>query len=240
MQPFDSARLHFRPLGAADAPGMLVPDPDPALRRYLAGIGGPHLPGPAQSAAATAAIEAQYRTAGLCRWAVLLRTTGDFMGWAGLKRVAGPVNGKHDSTTWATGSSRPTGARATAARPPGPGSITPLGCCARPAFAPTPTPITWPRGASWKKWTCGPAVRLSRRHPLPVVRSPTAGLALGPAPGADSGYPGGLGADTTAGSRRCSPSRHRRRSSWKAGENSRCSPATQPTAPVQPANTSDG
>jgi ribosomal-protein-alanine N-acetyltransferase len=30
------------------------------------------------------------------RWAVLRRATGEFMGWAGLKLVAGPVNGQHD------------------------------------------------------------------------------------------------------------------------------------------------
>ena len=35
MQPFDSARLHFRPLTAADTAGMFELDSDPAVHRYL-------------------------------------------------------------------------------------------------------------------------------------------------------------------------------------------------------------
>ena len=36
------------------------------------------------------------RATGLGRWAVLLRATGEFMGWAGLKQVPGPINGQRD------------------------------------------------------------------------------------------------------------------------------------------------
>jgi len=96
MLPFDSARLHFRPLTAADAPGMFALDSDPAVHRYLGGVGGQMVKEPAQSAATIAFIQAQYAGAGIGRWAVLERETGEFMGWAGLKLVAGPINGQHD------------------------------------------------------------------------------------------------------------------------------------------------
>lgn len=95
-QPFDSARLHFRPLTAADAPGMFALDSDPAVHRYLGGVGGQMVTTVEQSAGTIAFIQAQYAAAGIGRWAVLQRKTDAFMGWAGLKRVAGPVNGQHD------------------------------------------------------------------------------------------------------------------------------------------------
>jgi ribosomal-protein-alanine N-acetyltransferase len=95
-QPFYAARLHFRPLTAADAPGMFALDFDPAVHRYLGGVGGQMVTELAQSADTIAFIQAQYAATGIGRWAVLLRETGEFMGWAGLKRVAGPINGQHD------------------------------------------------------------------------------------------------------------------------------------------------
>ena len=96
MLPFNSSRLHFRPLTAADAAGMFALDSDPAVHRYLGGVGGQMATELAQSAATVAFIQAQYAAVGIGRWAVLLRETNEFMGWAGLKRVAGPVNGQHD------------------------------------------------------------------------------------------------------------------------------------------------
>ena len=96
LLPFDTARLHCRPLVAADAPGMLALDSDPAVRRYLGGIGGPQAHSLTDSEATIRFIQAQYAAAGIGRWAVLLAATGEFMGWAGLKLVAGPVNGQHN------------------------------------------------------------------------------------------------------------------------------------------------
>lgn len=96
MQPFDSARLHFRPLTEANAAGMLALDSDPAVHRYLGGIGGRMAADLAQSRNTIRFIQAQYTANGIGRWAVLLRATGEFMGWAGLKRVAGPINGHRD------------------------------------------------------------------------------------------------------------------------------------------------
>ncbi len=96
MPPFDSARLHFRPLTPADTAGMFALDSDPAVHRYLGGIGGQMVSTLAQSAQTIAYIEAQYAAVGIGRWAVVLRETGEFMGWAGLKLVASPINGRHD------------------------------------------------------------------------------------------------------------------------------------------------
>lgn len=96
MLPFTTDRLLLRPLRADDAPGMLALDQDPAVRRYLSGIGGPQAATLADSAATIAFIQAQYAAHGIGRGAVTLRATGEFMGWAGLKLVAGPVNGQRD------------------------------------------------------------------------------------------------------------------------------------------------
>lgn len=96
MQPFESERLRFRPVLDADAPGMFTLDSDPAVHRYLGGIGGQLVTEPAQSIQTVAFIQEQYRTNGIGRWAVLLRATNEFMGWAGLKLVAGPINQQRD------------------------------------------------------------------------------------------------------------------------------------------------
>ncbi|SFQ71999.1 GNAT family N-acetyltransferase [Hymenobacter arizonensis] len=96
MQPFESARLRFRPLHEDDTPGMFELDSDPAVHRYLGGIGGQMVTESAQSLEVIRYVQAQYVNGGIGRWAVTLRTTGEFMGWAGLKKVAGPINGHHD------------------------------------------------------------------------------------------------------------------------------------------------
>lgn len=95
-RPFDTLRLHFCPLTAADATGMFALDSDPAVHRYLDGIGGPLLTDPAQSQETIRFVQAQYAANGIGRWAVRLRATNEFMGWAGLKLVPGPVNGQRD------------------------------------------------------------------------------------------------------------------------------------------------
>ena len=95
MHDITTARLHLRPLQLEDAPGMLALDSDPAVHRYLGGIGGAMAASLADSEATIRHIQAQYVANGIGRWAVLLRATGEFMGWAGLKLVAGPLNGQH-------------------------------------------------------------------------------------------------------------------------------------------------
>jgi len=96
MQDISTARLLLRPLHLADAPSMWALDTDPAVHRYLGGIGGPRPASLADSEATIRFIQAQYAAIGIGRWAVTLRSTGEFMGWAGLKLVAGPVNDQRD------------------------------------------------------------------------------------------------------------------------------------------------
>ena len=96
MQDITTERLLLRPLRLEDAPGMWELDTDPAVHRYLCGIGGPRPASLADSEATIRFIQAQYNATGIGRWAVTLRSTGEFMGWAGLKLVAGPVNGQHN------------------------------------------------------------------------------------------------------------------------------------------------
>jgi RimJ/RimL family protein N-acetyltransferase len=96
MLPFTTARLLLRPLKISDAPGLFELDSDPAVQRYLGGIGGPRPATLADSEAAIQASQVRLAAGGLARWAVLLRATGEFMGWAGLKLVAGPINDQRD------------------------------------------------------------------------------------------------------------------------------------------------
>jgi RimJ/RimL family protein N-acetyltransferase len=96
MQEITTERLLLRPLRVADVAGMFELDTDSAVHHYLSGIGGPRPASLADSEATIRFIQAQYATNGTGRWAVTLRRTGEFMGWAGLKLVAGPVNGQRD------------------------------------------------------------------------------------------------------------------------------------------------
>lgn len=95
MQQLTTERLLLRPMQSEDTPGMFELDSDPAVHRYLGGIGGPRLAILADSEDTIRFIQAQYVANGIGRWAVLLRATGEFMGWAGLKLVTDSVNGQH-------------------------------------------------------------------------------------------------------------------------------------------------
>jgi ribosomal-protein-alanine N-acetyltransferase len=96
IQNLTTARLLLRPLSLADASGMLALDQNPAVHRYLGGIGRPRPASLADSKATIRFIQAQDAANGIGRWAVTLRANGEFIGWAGLKLVAGPVNGQRD------------------------------------------------------------------------------------------------------------------------------------------------
>jgi len=96
MQDIITERLLLRPLQLEDAPGMWELDTDPAVHHYLCGIGGPRPASLADSEATIRFIQAQYAANGIGRWAVTLSSNSEFMGWAGLKLVAGPVNDQHD------------------------------------------------------------------------------------------------------------------------------------------------
>ncbi|MFD2787148.1 GNAT family N-acetyltransferase [Hymenobacter rubripertinctus] len=86
----ETERLLLRELTSADAAGMFELDSDPEVHRFL---GNRPVRTLAQSAAVIEFVRQQYQTNGIGRWAVELRATGEFLGWAGLKLVQEPLNG---------------------------------------------------------------------------------------------------------------------------------------------------
>lgn len=96
MTLLTTSRLLLRPLEAADAPGLFALDSDPAVHRYLGGIGGQPVTELAQSTETIRFIQEQYRSNGIGRWAVVERATGAFVGWAGLKLAPGPINSRRN------------------------------------------------------------------------------------------------------------------------------------------------
>lgn len=85
MPTIHTSRLLLRPVTHDDTDGFWELDSDPEVHRYLGG-------NPIQSREeATRTIEAllqQYEETGMGRLAVIERNSGNFVGWAGLKREA--------------------------------------------------------------------------------------------------------------------------------------------------------
>lgn len=79
---FETERLLFRELVPEDAAGMFALDSNPEVVRY---VGGKPVESIDVSREIIAIIRKQYQENGIGRWAVLLRETGEFIGWAGLK-----------------------------------------------------------------------------------------------------------------------------------------------------------
>jgi len=91
MQNLQSSRLYYRELLPSDDIGMFALDSDPEVHRYL---GNNPVKDIGQSRAMIAFVREQYRTNGIGRMAVILKETGEFTGWAGLKLETN-ING-HD------------------------------------------------------------------------------------------------------------------------------------------------
>ncbi|MBT9393414.1 GNAT family N-acetyltransferase [Hymenobacter sp. NST-14] len=89
----ETERLLLRELTPADAAGMFALDSDPEVHRFL---GNRPVTTLAQSEATIALVRRQYQENGIGRWAVELRATGEFLGWAGLKLIREPLNGHVD------------------------------------------------------------------------------------------------------------------------------------------------
>ncbi len=86
----ETERLLLRELTPADAAGLFAFDSDPQVHRFL---GNRPVQSLAQSQATIEFVRQQYQTNGIGRWAVELRATGEFLGWAGLKLIQEPLNG---------------------------------------------------------------------------------------------------------------------------------------------------
>lgn len=89
----ETPRLLLRELQATDAPGMFELDSDPEVHRYL---GNQPVQTLTQSQEAIEFVRRQYQKNGIGRWAVELKETGEFLGWAGLKFIREPLNGHID------------------------------------------------------------------------------------------------------------------------------------------------
>lgn len=88
-KPFKTQRLIFRELTPSDAEGIYELDSNPEVHRYL---GNNPVTSMKQCHAVIEHVTKQYEKNGIGRWAVILKETGEFIGWAGLK-LESNVNG---------------------------------------------------------------------------------------------------------------------------------------------------
>lgn len=85
----ETERLILRELMPADAEGMFDMNSDPDVHRYL---GNKPVKSIEQSIAEIEFIRKQYVENGIGRWAVIEKTSGNFLGWSGLKLITETTN----------------------------------------------------------------------------------------------------------------------------------------------------
>ena len=86
----ETPRLIIREITAEDEQGMFEMDSDPEVHVYL---GNRPYTDIAQSRENIEIIQQQYKENGIGRWAVMLKDTGEFIGWTGFKLITEEVNG---------------------------------------------------------------------------------------------------------------------------------------------------
>ena len=90
----ETERLLLREVAPEDAEGFFLMDSDPAVARF---VGGKPVGSLEKCREIIAFVQEQYSQYGMGRWSVLLRETGEFIGWSGMKRMLGTnVNGNPD------------------------------------------------------------------------------------------------------------------------------------------------
>lgn len=89
----ETPRLVLREVLPTDDEGFFQLDSDPEVHRYLGNKPIQHIQ---QSRDVIAFVRQQYIDHGIGRWAVVEKTSGDFIGWAGLKYVHETTNGHTD------------------------------------------------------------------------------------------------------------------------------------------------
>ena len=89
----ESGRLWFRELRASDAQNMFELYSDPQVLRYVGETPMRHVD---QVREIIEDIRRQYQDFGVGRLATLLKSTNEFIGWAGLKYIA-EINGRKDN-----------------------------------------------------------------------------------------------------------------------------------------------
>ena len=85
----ETPRLILRELLPTDDAGMFALDSDTEVQRYVGNKAQVHID---ESRAVIAFIRQQYIDNGIGRWAVIEKSTNEFLGWCGLKRIKDPMN----------------------------------------------------------------------------------------------------------------------------------------------------
>jgi len=80
----ETPRLILRELVPSDDEGMFALDSDPLVHQYL---GNNPIHTIEQARNVIAMVRQQYEDNGIARWAVIEKSSGDFIGWSGLKLV---------------------------------------------------------------------------------------------------------------------------------------------------------
>lgn len=86
----ETERLILRELIPADAEGMFALDSNPEVLRFLGGNPKTHID---EAMADIELVRKQYVENGIGRWAMVEKSSGEFMGWTGLKLFTMEVNG---------------------------------------------------------------------------------------------------------------------------------------------------
>jgi ribosomal-protein-alanine N-acetyltransferase len=89
----ESERLLYRELLPEDEQKMFELDSDPEVHRFL---GNQPVTSIVQCRQTIAAVRHQYVTYGIGRWATIEKSSGEFIGWSGLKHVTELVNNHVD------------------------------------------------------------------------------------------------------------------------------------------------
>lgn len=93
MTIIETERLLLRKIVADDDKGMFELDSDPEVHRY---VGNKPVSTIAQTHSVIKFIQQQYIENGIGRWAVIQKSTGTFIGWAGFKLTKNIVNNHVD------------------------------------------------------------------------------------------------------------------------------------------------
>jgi ribosomal-protein-alanine N-acetyltransferase len=89
MKQIETERLIMRELELSDAVGLFELDSNPEVLKY---IGVDAVKTIEESESVVRMLQQQYAENGIGRWAVIEKSTGEFMGWSGLKLYREPIN----------------------------------------------------------------------------------------------------------------------------------------------------
>jgi RimJ/RimL family protein N-acetyltransferase len=87
----ETDRLILRELLPSDAKGMFELDSDAEVHRFL---GNHPIQNLRQAEEIIETVRSQYIKNGIGRWAIIEKSSGDFLGWTGLKLVEEEINGR--------------------------------------------------------------------------------------------------------------------------------------------------